>query len=125
MNFGEKLRGLRKDLGKSQEQAANDIGISQTYLSTLEQRAAAPRQEILELLARYYDVPITFFFDVNVAPSARERIDAAKEYLRFLQNHTPRSPAFAHSREFRKDDDDLSKQLKNLNYDEEDEYLDT
>jgi transcriptional regulator with XRE-family HTH domain len=68
-SFGERLRELRKRTGLSQAEIAElinqqfrDTRMSQTTLSALEQRVSAPRQEVIEMLAEYYNVPITYFF---------------------------------------------------------------
>lgn len=68
MTFGGRLKHLRKETGKSQAQVAREIAIfypdatiSQTYLSTLELRNTAPREEILNVLADYYKVGATYF----------------------------------------------------------------
>ena len=132
-NFGEKLRLLRKNLGKSQAEVAQEIGeqfpeeirISQKTLSALEQRDSAPREETLEIIAAYYKVPVTYFFE---AESDREGTARAKAYLEKLKSLDTRNLVennFAQSSEFRRQNDELSQQLKNLKYSEEDEYLDT
>jgi transcriptional regulator with XRE-family HTH domain len=93
-NFGEKLRTLRKNLHKSQIEVVEEIErlfpdkirISQTTLSALEQRASAPRQDVLEVLAQYYEVPITHFFESETERG--EKVDRAKQYLETLKNRT-------------------------------------
>lgn len=68
--FGEKLRHLRILSGKSQAEVANELNmihpqakISQTYLSALEVRPGAPREELLAILADYFDVPTAYFLN--------------------------------------------------------------
>lgn len=133
-NFGERLRSLRKNLGKSQAEAAQEIAeqfsenvrISQKTLSVLEQRETSPRGEVLEILARYYKVPIAYFFET----SERSELDAAKQYLKSLvKRPMHNAPIQAQSTEHRSENDDVAASLHNLqvwqpDYDE-DEYLDT
>jgi len=94
--FGEKLKELRQRAGKSQEEVVKELTemfygqahISQSTLSALEQRRTAPREAVLQVLAEYYDVPITYFFDKSdPSPNVgRQGIDLAKDYLRSLPN---------------------------------------
>jgi transcriptional regulator with XRE-family HTH domain len=114
MGFGEKLKGLRLALGKSQAEVAREIAemfeeirISQTSLSALEQRDTAPRQEVLEVLAQYYSVPITYFFD-STPP---DRINRALEYLEALKRKSFPSGMFAHSTDPR----NIEENINNLN----------
>jgi transcriptional regulator with XRE-family HTH domain len=70
--FGNKLRELRIALDLSQQQVADSIeGMSQTYLSALERRALAPRQEVLDMLNGFYRVENTYWFDY-IVPSEYE-----------------------------------------------------
>jgi len=63
MTFGQRLKMLRLNEGLSQAKLAVNLdGISQTYLSALEKRETAPRQEILEKLGRYFCVPIFYWY---------------------------------------------------------------
>ena len=58
--------------GKSQRDVANDLTqsyagfrISQANVSHLERRHDAPRQEVLNILADYYRVPVDYFYRVT------------------------------------------------------------
>jgi len=62
MSFGAKLKALRIEQRRSQEYVAGCMGISQSYLGVLEQREFAPRQEVLEILAEYYGLPVVYFY---------------------------------------------------------------
>ena len=68
-SFGSKLQRLRLRQGKSQRDVANeltrlfaDFKISQANVSHLERRHDAPRQEILNILGKYFGVPVEYFF---------------------------------------------------------------
>jgi transcriptional regulator with XRE-family HTH domain len=103
MNFGEKLKRLRKKTGKSQMQVVKELAemvpselrLSQTTLSVLENRETAPREEILDILSRYYNVPITYFFESD----ERNRVHDALKYLNDLQKRdfSERVGAFSHT----------------------------
>jgi transcriptional regulator with XRE-family HTH domain len=120
LNFGERLLRLRKTLGKSQMQVAeeiealfpNAIRMSQTTLSALEQRDSAPREDVIDVLCKYYNVPITYFFvDVDTG----DRPFDVKSYIEALRLYTPDSvQRFAHTRGKRYEHDDVSQDLDNL-----------
>jgi putative transcriptional regulator len=72
VHFGKRLRRLRGD--RSQKEVASELGMPQTTLSTLENQDAVPRGEVLEKLAQYYGVPVTYFYpsnSVKVTPTAK------------------------------------------------------
>ncbi len=62
-NFGRRLRTLRKKLGKSQLEVAEDLKLQQTRISYWERLENAPKEQVVRLLTDYYSVPITFFYD--------------------------------------------------------------
>ncbi len=118
MSFGERLRELRIAVGKSQDEVANEIAdlfpgqirISQTSLSALEQRETAPRQHVLDILAQYYDVPITYFFESRM-DAEEEDVRRAMDYLQNLKQSLQKREftgdmLYAHSTEPRYDSED-------------------
>ena len=120
MSFGLKLRELREQTGKSQTQVAQeiaeqfsdrDISVSQATLSAWERRSVAPRQQVLEVLAEYYNVPITYFFEPEMVDD-RERLERAKKYLEGLRSaNFYMSGVLPHSTELRKEGDEVSRSL--------------
>jgi transcriptional regulator with XRE-family HTH domain len=60
--FGKKLSELRKQKGLSQEQLATDLNISQSSVSNYESGTTKPDTDILQKIAEYFRVPITYFF---------------------------------------------------------------
>ena len=60
--FGRKLSELRKTKGLSQEQLATDLNISQSSVSNYESGITKPDTDILQKIAEYFCVPITYFF---------------------------------------------------------------
>lgn len=113
-SFGQKLKDLRHKQDKSQEDVVNEIKsmfgdkirMSQTTLSALEQRDSAPKEDVLEVLAEYYNVPITFFFDAE-----HPNVDV-KSYIDALRLYNPQdSRRFAHSSKHRQDGDEVEQSL--------------
>ena len=91
--FGEFLKDLRNAVGKTQGEVANEITqqnpenpMTQARLSYIENMETAPRQEILEILAAYYDVPISAFFQTKSKELENNRKSQIKSYLESLQN---------------------------------------
>jgi transcriptional regulator with XRE-family HTH domain len=76
-NFGERLRRLRGN--RSQRKIASEMGKPQTTLSTLENQSAAPRGKVLEELANFYGVPVSYFL-AESGPT-----DKAREWLRSVR----------------------------------------
>ncbi|MCL2596766.1 MAG: helix-turn-helix domain-containing protein [Paludibacter sp.] len=63
--FGKKLTELRKQKGMSQEQLAFDLNISQSSVSNYESGRTTPDMGIMQLIADYFQVPITYFFQTK------------------------------------------------------------
>jgi transcriptional regulator with XRE-family HTH domain len=58
MTLGVRLRTMRKEKGLTLRRAADGAGISVIYLAHLEADVAEPALEVLEKLAKLYDVPL-------------------------------------------------------------------
>ncbi len=76
-HFGKRLRRLRGE--RSQKEVASDLEMPQTTLSTLENQEAVPRGEVVERLAKFYNVPVAYFY-----PS-RPATHAARAWLKSLK----------------------------------------
>ena len=63
VQFGNKLRDLRKQRGITQEQLAERASISVDFLSLVERGINAPSFETLEKLACALDVPVKQLFN--------------------------------------------------------------
>ena len=62
VSIGEKLTYLRERLGKTREEAAEEMGVSLRALQSYELNARVPRDEIKVKIARYYRVSIDKLF---------------------------------------------------------------
>lgn len=80
-NFGERLRRLRGE--RSQKQVASELGMPQTTLSTLENQESVPRGELLQKLADYFNIPLSYFYEPR--PSQLTSTAAAKTFLQSLK----------------------------------------
>jgi|GEM_PF-2494572 len=82
VHFGERLRLLRGR--RSQKRIAEELGIPPTTLSTLENQENLPRGEMLEKLANYFGVQVSYFFPTEPTKPS----DAARGYLMSLKQAT-------------------------------------
>jgi transcriptional regulator with XRE-family HTH domain len=133
MNFGQKLKQLRIQNHKSQAKVAKEIStmfphftISQGYLSALERKKNAPREEVLNILSAYFDVPVVYF--LSEAPDATDKQDKgivnskamARDYLRSLKNRGYSNDEVA-AHTYDKRDREISKNLRDFSDKFEDE----
>ena len=61
-HFGRRLRALRTKTSKSQADLAVETGIQQTRISFLERQDNAPKEEVVQVFANHFSVPITYFY---------------------------------------------------------------
>ena len=62
MDIGSSLKFLRKVKKISQGEAAKSYGISQTFLSQIENNVKRPSLKLLDKICLSYDLPIGVFF---------------------------------------------------------------
>ena len=63
--MNKKLRELRKEKGVSQEQVANELGISTSAYSNYEQGIREPSIDMLIKLCKYYNVTSDYLIGIN------------------------------------------------------------
>lgn len=72
--FGQRLRQIREELGKTQEEFAELIGMSVDFLSLIERGRNAPSFKKLERMALGLNEPVAFLFTFNsITQEARSR----------------------------------------------------
>lgn len=54
-SFAERLRTLRRRRGLGLKRLAPELGVSYPYLSKIENSKAAPSEELLDRIARYFE----------------------------------------------------------------------
>ncbi|MCY3832084.1 MAG: helix-turn-helix transcriptional regulator [Chloroflexi bacterium] len=98
--FGGRLRSLRRRMGKTQlevayelKQAHPDLAISQANVSHWEKRDAPPRSDILSILAGYFGVHVSYFFD-DTAETYEARKPMIASYLKSLQGERDLADGF-------------------------------
>ena len=60
--IGDKLKSLRSERGLTQDQVAQDLGISRSAINAYELDQRTPRDEVKVRLANYYEKPIQDIF---------------------------------------------------------------
>ncbi len=58
MNFGDKLKNLRADAGWTQPEAAEAIGVEQSYLSKLENGHSTPSGDVFARIVKAYEIGV-------------------------------------------------------------------
>lgn len=89
MTLPEKLHMLRKRSGLSQEQLAEQLGVSRQAISKWESGQSVPESEKLILLSNYFNVSLDYLLKDNIenseAPARNRLCPAAKQnYLSAL-----------------------------------------
>jgi len=62
MNIGQSIKKLRKDMAVSQSDLAINSGISQTYLSQIENGVKIPSHDVLTKIAFELDIPLAILY---------------------------------------------------------------
>ncbi len=85
--FNKLIKELRKDLGKTQKEIAEILGISTTCYAGYEQGGHEPCFEILVKLSRYFDVSTDYLLGVTQDDGA-ERLSALTPTFLSLEERT-------------------------------------
>lgn len=62
MNIGQKINKLRLEKKLSMRELGDKVGVSHAHISKLESGINSPSVELLEKLAEYFDIDISYFF---------------------------------------------------------------
>lgn len=72
MNIGQKIKDLRKSNSKSQEDLAEDLGVSRQTINRWEKDNAQPNIENIKLLCSIFGLSADYFFDSEICQSDKE-----------------------------------------------------
>ena len=67
--FGQRIRQIRGELGQTQEEFAEMLGMSVDFLSLIERGRNSPSCRKLEIMARRLGRPVAYLFDFGTLPS--------------------------------------------------------
>jgi len=91
MDLGITIKKLRKQRGQTQEEFASKCGITQTYLSQIENNLREPNFSILKSISEQMDVPLPILFflsmtDDDVNPDKRRAFEIVNPSVKSLVN---------------------------------------
>jgi len=72
MQFGQRLRQIRAEMGKTQEEFAEMAGMSVDFLSLIERGRNAPSFKKLELMIKGLGVSAAYLFTFDASPSRKK-----------------------------------------------------
>lgn len=91
MDLGTAIRNFRKQRGQTQNEFADSCGISQTYLSQIENNSKEPNLSTLKDISLSLDVPLPILFflslsNEDVKPHKREAFNLVSPSIKSLVN---------------------------------------
>lgn len=84
--LGERLKNLRNDLGKTQDDVAKHLGITRAAYSHLENNRNEPDNTTLITLAEYFGVTVDYLLGKNQTPKWANEKDAT-DLAAFLKDN--------------------------------------
>ncbi len=78
MTFSEKIKMLRKQKGLSQEQLAEQVGVSRQAVSKWETAEALPDTEKIIQLAKFFEVSIDYLLDKEMESEEEPRYEESR-----------------------------------------------
>lgn len=91
MNIGNKIKVLRKEKGVTQEELANNVGVSFQAVSKWENNIALPDITLLPILAEYFGVSMDELFDFSLREAEAEIKKIVNEAAEFRENDPTKS----------------------------------
>jgi transcriptional regulator with XRE-family HTH domain len=91
MNLGTVIKDIRKQKGQTQTEFALTCGITQTYLSQIENNSKEPNLSTLKVISLNLDIPlpILFFMSLNeedISPEKRKAFEIINPSVKSLIN---------------------------------------
>lgn len=91
MNIGNKIKVLRKEKGVTQEELANNVGVSFQAVSKWENNIALPDITLLPILAEYFGVSMDELFDFSLHEAEAEIKQIVNEAAELRENDPTKS----------------------------------
>ena len=79
MKYGQAIKDLRVNkMKQTQNLFAQSVGITQTYLSQIENEAKKPSTELLERIAKHVDIPLSIlmWFALTEADIQKDKLES-------------------------------------------------
>ena len=84
MKFGENLQKLRKEKGISQEQLAEQLGVTRQSVSKWESGASYPEMDKIVMLCQYFHCDINVLINKDVSEERQKR-EASNAFKKFFE----------------------------------------
>ena len=81
--FGETIRNARKDLGMTQRQLSELLGVSNTSVSNWEKNLSRPDADMIQKLCLHLHLQPNHFYGTNEAPAENSRRPVSDEDIKF------------------------------------------
>lgn len=91
MNIGNKIKVLRKEKGVTQEELANNVGVSFQAVSKWENNIALPDITLLPILAEYFGVSMDELFDFSLRETEAEIMKIVYKAAEFRESDPTKS----------------------------------
>lgn len=82
MDIGQKINKLRTDRKLSMRELGDKIGVSHAHISKLESGINSPSVDLLEKLADFFNIDISYFFTKDVDDMIMYEKNLSIEYLK-------------------------------------------
>lgn len=91
MNLGSTIRNLRKQRRLTQDEFSSKCGITQTYLSQIENNLKDPNFSTLKIIGEQMDIPLPILFflsmtDDDIHPDKRKAFEIVSPSIKSLVN---------------------------------------
>jgi transcriptional regulator with XRE-family HTH domain len=96
-NLGDRIRKLRERSGLSLRELEEKINISYSHLSRIENNKKKPNLELLETLAKFYDVDMPYFFGgtrIKTPKQLEPLLNKHKEWIAKLEGYEEKDLTF-------------------------------
>lgn len=89
MNLGNVIKNIRKQKGQTQGEFAESSGITQTYLSQIENNLKEPNLSTLKSISQSLDIPLPVMFflsltDEDIQTDKKESFELIKPSVKLL-----------------------------------------
>ena len=82
--FGDKLKILRKQMGLTQQEVADEINTSRSCISNYESGNRQPDNETIKVLADFFDVSVDYLFgrsEIKTLIKSNSKMDEIQNFL--------------------------------------------
>ncbi len=86
MDPGHRIKLLRTAMGVQQDELANKLGISRSYLSQIEKGKKEPSLKILKRIAEYFEMPPALLVESKSENNSALNVELEKIFIDLLKS---------------------------------------